>query len=676
MKGRIFISSNGFRIKSFLKLVVKRLIADEGVWAWGCFLIGILINIMKCKICLCRAVYLCKCSTPNIPFCLVHYEEHYKQKGVHWIQYLKAGLNLKFFQSLINTLLEIRNRIIMNSKAMSKVFQQKVQREIKEACKIRNSYQTFKIIAGIKAENDTFQYEVQRSVHHVTYLIYKAVEKREFNNLIGDFVEKDCLTLRNSPFVDSKIRLKLRSLVILSKESYPDFTLLSSNPNEIHSSRSLKFSSSPYGLQGISSLNQLEINASSYVSRANSNQEAINLYESSRKAFNKVNYKDIKVKAKNGTVFEGNVINGRMEGKISMKFQNGSYYEGDTKFGGMEGIGIYTDVYGSIYHGEFKNSLKHGKGTLKHANGSFYDGEFKNGEKEGSGILKFDNGDIYVGEFLNGMIHGNGKLSTRDGFIYEGEFKNGQRDGRGTFVFPDGRIYDGNFKQGIYHGSGIFMSPSGCSYEGNFTLGKMDEKGKYTFSDGSIFEGYFTEGMMQGKGSLKCQDGEILEGEFKNGKFYGNKQVIDSIGNTCELNTKGDIGVITFSDGSVYEGEIKQNKCEGRGIMKYPGGSVYEGMFRNNHREGLGVYKDPEGLVFEGEWVNGNMDGEGTARFPDGIVYQGYFKNGQAEGKILIKYPNGVVHEEMIRSGNSGGLKDKRGDHLDTSFKDDCEEHK
>lgn len=45
-----------------------------------------------------------------------------------------------------------------------------------------------------------------------------------------------------------------------------------------------------------------------------------------------------------------------------------------------------------------------------------------------------------------------------------------------------------------------------------------------------------------------------------------------------------------FHSGDVYDGEYKNNKKEGFGVMKYANGTVYEGQFKNNERHGHGMY--------------------------------------------------------------------------------------
>ena len=43
-------------------------------------------------------------------------------------------------------------------------------------------------------------------------------------------------------------------------------------------------------------------------------------------------------------------------------------------------------------------------------------------------------------------------------------------------------------------------------------------------------------------------------------------------------------------DGTIFEGNWKNNKRKGKGICKYPDGAIYEGEFKNDKREGKGNF--------------------------------------------------------------------------------------
>jgi hypothetical protein len=90
---------------------------------------------------------------------------------------------------------------------------------------------------------------------------------------------------------------------------------------------------------------------------------------------------------------------------------------------------IYED--GSIYVGEIVNGKKHGRGKLNYSNGDRYEGVFVNDIIDGYGILT--NGNIiYTGEFSVGVKCGKGSQMTRDGkYKYDGQWNNNLKNGNG-----------------------------------------------------------------------------------------------------------------------------------------------------------------------------------------------------------------------------------------------------
>lgn len=78
-----------------------------------------------------------------------------------------------------------------------------------------------------------------------------------------------------------------------------------------------------------------------------------------------------------------------------------------------------------VYQGSILNGKMNGKGTLTFENGDTYTGEFKNGAFDGQGTFTSKDGWTYVGEFKKGLADGKGKLTTENKTIYEGQFKQG-----------------------------------------------------------------------------------------------------------------------------------------------------------------------------------------------------------------------------------------------------------
>ena len=71
------------------------------------------------------------------------------------------------------------------------------------------------------------------------------------------------------------------------------------------------------------------------------------------------------------------------------------------------------------------------------------------------------------------------------------------------------------------------------------------------------------------------------------------------------------IGTYTFKDGSVYTGEIKGRKPNGKGKTVFKNGDVYEGEYVKGKREGYGVYTFPDGERYDGQWFQDQQHGKG-----------------------------------------------------------------
>lgn len=54
----------------------------------------------------------------------------------------------------------------------------------------------------------------------------------------------------------------------------------------------------------------------------------------------------------------------------------------------------------------------------------------------------------------------------------------------------------------------------------------------------------------------------------------------------------------------IYEGDFKEDKREGHGILIWPSKKVYEGQWKNNQMHGKGSLTSPNGKRIEGQWVN------------------------------------------------------------------------
>jgi hypothetical protein len=153
--------------------------------------------------------------------------------------------------------------------------------------------------------------------------------------------------------------------------------------------------------------------------------------------------------------------------------------------------------------------------------------------------------------------------------------------------------------------------------------------------------------LRNGTGKCVFNDGSIYQGETRVDRLEGKGKMI--------------FGKDSKTRAGVYIGEFKNDLIEGKGIYKHSNGDVYEGDFKNDNKEGKGKYKLENGDVCEGDLKNDTMEGKGIMRFANGDVYEGDFKNGVFEGKGKFIYSKdgkgaGYIYEGDWKNGNQYGI--------------------
>lgn len=102
----------------------------------------------------------------------------------------------------------------------------------------------------------------------------------------------------------------------------------------------------------------------------------------------------------------------------------------------------------SEYEGEVRNGRPDGKGRIRLKSGLVYDGTWRDGLMTGHGVLRFANGDRYSGAVDDGTPDGFGRYAAADGTIFEGRFVKGRRDGPGMLTMPDTRRFRSVWREG------------------------------------------------------------------------------------------------------------------------------------------------------------------------------------------------------------------------------------
>jgi hypothetical protein len=101
--------------------------------------------------------------------------------------------------------------------------------------------------------------------------------------------------------------------------------------------------------------------------------------------------------------------------------------------------------------------------------------------------------------------------------------------------------------------------------------------------------------------------------------------------------------VITFPDGTAYQGQAVNGVPEGRGVITFANGNVYDGQIHNGQPHGKGKLAYADGASFyEGYFKDGLRHGKGVLTRPFShmetktvVIYTGTFVNDKGEGPAV-----------------------------------------
>ena len=96
-----------------------------------------------------------------------------------------------------------------------------------------------------------------------------------------------------------------------------------------------------------------------------------------------------------------------------------------------------------------------------------------------------------------------------------------------------------------------------------------------------------------------------------------------------------------FNDGVRYEGEVVNDKAEGKGKLIFSDDWFYEGEFHFGKYHGTGIFVN-NGAIYEGEWKNGLYDGKGKFTWPNGCTVSGSWKEGKEQENWIFNSPEQI----------------------------------
>ena len=167
---------------------------------------------------------------------------------------------------------------------------------------------------------------------------------------------------------------------------------------------------------------------------------------------------------------------------------------------------------------------------------------------------------IYQGDLNSlGQRHGQGKCTTPY-YVLIGQWKNDQFSGWGRESRSNGDVFEGRYENGLLNGKGIFLSDNKNKYIGDFLNTKRWGKGEL-ITDKIHYQGDFYNNKMHGNGKIKfLREGTIYQGNFKNDNIEG-------------------FGTFFWRNGDMYQGQVKFGKMHGMGVYKYKNGKTVKAVF-------------------------------------------------------------------------------------------------
>ena len=203
-------------------------------------------------------------------------------------------------------------------------------------------------------------------------------------------------------------------------------------------------------------------------------------------------------------------------------------------------------------------------------------------------------------------------------------------------IFASTAPYRGATVQTVRSGEGAYRYPEGggglYSYTGVYASG-VKSRGAFRVEGVFDYSGEFDEkGEITGRGAKSWTDGRSYNGTFVKGEMSG-----------C--------GVWISADGTeIYEGEMLDNKRNGRGVLKQiAAGTTYSGDFKEHKMSGSGTFLKANSFIIESDnFINNIIDGaEGNKIvWNKTATYTGAISNGHLHGPGLYSTFDGTYEYE------------------------------
>ena len=308
--------------------------------------------------------------------------------------------------------------------------------------------------------------------------------------------------------------------------------------------------------------------------------------------------------------------NGVKEGPGVMVHGNGDYYAGWLFNNKKQGTGVYIAKNGAVYEGDWKEDMKHGRGKTYLEDTCVYDGEFAEGQCQGVGITRrCKKSKIDVVYILDGMPYGDGIRWSADLDI--------------AYRLQDGTV--GNRispREAMRSSAEIGLPVPSSEFVQNLPATKFKQ---VTKNIASIFDhkvrtsSQLSRGIetmvdifqkldisfLKEKSNIKCDpvndlnDPAVNKSLHYGGKSQSNQIITENLGVETTPCAQHECDVIEMEEG-IYNGTIDpiSRIRSGNGIMMYNDGTIYDGEWKNDMKEGQGIFYSANGEADCSRYVN------------------------------------------------------------------------
>lgn len=107
---------------------------------------------------------------------------------------------------------------------------------------------------------------------------------------------------------------------------------------------------------------------------------------------------------------------------------------------------------------------------------------------------------------------------------------------------------------------------------------------------------------------------------------------------------------------TIYNGEFRDGKPHGKGILTDPEAATYTGEITNGKKHGQGCIKYSTGAYLTGSFVDGEQDGLCTVYNPDGSRFSGGYKAGKRQGPGVVSWADGRFEKVEYQEGKANGI--------------------